>query len=118
MDKIILEQMAFFAHHGVTPEERETGQWFEVDAQMHLDTRAAAAADDLAKTVDYDLIYRQISEIILSERFCLLETLAERIAGRILSNQVVEKATIRVKKVKPPIDGKLGGVAVEITRGR
>jgi len=118
VDKIILQEMAFFAHHGVTEAERDAGQWFEVDAQIYADFKAAAAADDLGKTIDYDLVYRQISEIMLNERLCLLETLAEEIAARILSNQLVEIAIIRVKKLKPPIAGKIGGVAVEITRGR
>lgn len=118
MDKIILREMAFFAHHGVTEAERDAGQWFEVDAQIYTDFKAAAADDDLGKTVDYDLVYQQISEIMLNDRFCLLETLAEKLAARVLSNQLVEKAIIRVKKLKPPIAGKIGWAAVEITRGR
>lgn len=118
MDKIILKGMAFFAHHGVAEAEREAGQWFEVDAEIFTDLRAAAATDDLSKTVDYDGIYRQVNEIVIDNRFYLLETLAERIAARILSNQLVEKVVLRVKKLEPPIAGQIGSVAVEISRGR
>jgi len=116
MDKIILEGMSFFAHHGVTEAEREAGQPFEVDAEIFTDIRAAAAADDLSKTIDYAGIYPQIKAVVVENRFSLIETLAEEIAASVLSNQLVEKVIIRVKKVKPPIAGKLGSVAVEIVR--
>lgn len=116
MDKIILKGMSFFAHHGVTEAEREAGQPFEVDAEIFADIRAAAADDDLSKTVDYAGIYPQIKAVVIDNRFSLIETLAEEIAARILRNQVVEKVIIRVKKLKPPIAGKLDSVAVEITR--
>ena len=117
MDKIILDRMLFFAHHGVTEEEREAAQPFEVDAEIFADLKPATAADDLAKTVDYALVYALVSEIVVEERFSLIETLAEEIAARILSNQLVEKVIVRVKKLKPPIAGKINSVAVEIARG-
>lgn len=118
MDKIILDGMFFMARHGVTEEERATAQPFAVDAEIFADLKPAAADDDLNKTVDYALVYELVQEIVLEERFSLIETLAEEIAARILSNQLVEKVIVRVKKLNPPIAGKVNSAAVEISRGR
>jgi len=117
MDKIILDGMVFFAHHGVTEEEREAGQPFEVDTEIFVDLKRAAAGDDLSKTVDYAVVYALVNEVVVEERFSLIETLAEEIAARVLSNQLVEKVIVRVKKLQPPIAGKINSVAVEIARG-
>ncbi|MDP1809181.1 MAG: dihydroneopterin aldolase [Actinomycetota bacterium] len=118
MDKIILDGMLFFAHHGVTEEEKEAGQPFEVDVDIFADLKRAAADDDLNKTVDYAVVYALVNEVMVGERFSLIETLAEEIAARVLSNQLVEKVIVRVKKLKPPIAGKINSVAVELHRGR
>ena len=118
VDKIILSGMSFFAHHGVGEDERRRGQRFEIDAEIFLDIKPAAASDDIGKTVDYGLIHHQIAETVTGNTFYLLETLAETAAARILSNQLVEKVVIRVKKLEPPIAGRINSVAVEICRER
>lgn len=118
MDKIILSGMWFLAHHGVTEEERRDAQPFEIDAEILTDIKAAAENDDISLTVDYDLVYKQIREVVVENSFALIETLAEAVAAQVLSNQLVEKVIIRVRKVEPPIAGRISGTAVEINRGR
>ena len=41
-DKILLENMMFYGYHGVYEYEREQGQRFYVDVELHLDFSAAA----------------------------------------------------------------------------
>lgn len=118
LDKVILSGMVFFAHHGLTEAERAVGHTFEVDAKIYVDTAEAAAADDVTKTVDYNQVYQDIEDVIVHNRFHILETLAGALAARILTNQVVEKVVIRVKKVHPPIAGTVGYAAVEVSRKR
>jgi 7,8-dihydroneopterin aldolase/epimerase/oxygenase len=118
MDKIILKGMAFYAFHGVSEAERKVGHRFEVDVELGLDTRKAGQSDDINDTVNYQEVYRGIEEIISSRSFLLLEALAEELAGRVLSNQLVETVVLRVKKLRPPIAGIVGSAAVEISRGR
>ena len=48
MDHVALRGLKARGHHGVFPREREEGQTFIVDLVLGLDTRPAAAADDLA----------------------------------------------------------------------
>jgi dihydroneopterin aldolase len=50
-DRIELRGLRARGRHGVLPAERELGQEFVVDVVLGLDTRPAAAGDDLSRTV-------------------------------------------------------------------
>ena len=51
--RITLSNMVFYGYHGDLPEENTLGQRFMIDLVLTLDIAAAAASDDLNKTVDY-----------------------------------------------------------------
>ena len=68
-DKILIEDVRFYAHHGVTPAEQEVGTWFGVDVELGFDLASAAASDDLAATVDYGLVAARIVEVGTPEHF-------------------------------------------------
>lgn len=118
MDRIILEAMTFFAYHGLTEQERQNGQEFEVEAEIFLDLKPAGQSDDINDSVDYHKLYIQIEEIVTKNKYFLLEALAEKIAASILTNQVVEKVVIRVRKTSPPIAGQIKSSGVEVSRER
>ena len=52
-DELRIEGLRCFGHHGVFDFERREGQVFVLDLVLGLDTRPAAASDDLRDTVDY-----------------------------------------------------------------
>ena len=79
-DRIALRGVRAHAHHGVYPFERERGQMFSVDAVLEVDTRAAAAGDDLDKTVNYAELAQKLHAVLTGEPVNLLETLAQRLA--------------------------------------
>lgn len=119
-DRILLEGMVFFGHHGALPAERELGQLFVVDVEMRLDLRPAGISDDLTKTVDYGEVHRRARETVEGSPVNLIETLAERIAAAILANHSPVEA-VRVKVAKPHVrlgDTVLKGSAVEVLRHR
>lgn len=116
MDKIVLKGLSFFAYHGVLKAERELGQPFTVDLEIGLSLEKAGKSDNLNDTFNYEEAYRQTEQIILGETCSLLETLAARIADKLLSNQLVKEVKVRVKKERPPIPGKISQVYVEIER--
>jgi dihydroneopterin aldolase len=53
-----------------------------------------------------------------SRPFNLLESAADRIATVVLERFPVERVTVRLAKLLPPIDGVVASAAVEITRER
>ena len=52
-DELAIHGIECYAHHGVFDFERREGQKFVVDLVLGLDTRPAAASDDLNDTLDY-----------------------------------------------------------------
>ncbi|NTV66166.1 MAG: dihydroneopterin aldolase [Chlorobaculum sp.] len=97
----------FYARHGVHEEERRLGGRYEVDAELFFDSTAAAATDDLTKTIDYRQVYTIISEVMTAgEPAALIETLASGAATRLMQELViVEKVTVRVRKRVVPLGG-------------
>jgi dihydroneopterin aldolase len=117
-DRISLRGLRAFGRHGVLPHERADGQIFIVDAVLRLDTRPAAAADDLGLTVDYGALAATLAEIISGEPVALIETLADRLAAACLANDKVSQAEITVHKPDAPVGLPLSDVAVTICRSR
>ena len=119
-DRILLQGMIFNGYHGTLAAERDLGQPFVVDIDLHCDLRAAGLADDLTQTVDYSEVYRQARAIVEGQPVSLTETLAERIAAAVLDqHSLVERVRVRVAKPNVRLDGGvLAGSAVEIVRHR
>jgi dihydroneopterin aldolase len=108
--------MQFYGRHGVNPEEQALGQRFEVDVTLQLDTRPAALADDLQRTINYAQVYKVVKRIVEDECFNLIETIAETIATHIGRQFTPQRVQVCVRKPHAPIKGVLDYVAVEIER--
>ena len=115
-DRITLRGLHAHAHHGVYPFERERGQLFVVDAVLELDTRAAAAGDDLDKTVNYADLAHQLHAVLMGEPVNLLQTLAQRLAAVCLADQLVDAVEITVHKPQAELGVPFDDVAVSIRR--
>ncbi|MCB0514887.1 MAG: dihydroneopterin aldolase [Chitinophagales bacterium] len=114
MALIAVEKMVFYAYHGVHSYEKESGGFFEIDVYVHAECVLAAQNDDISETVDYEKIYR-----ICKEEMTIKVNLLEHIAWRILQrvekiSEKIEKVKVRVSKLNPPIEGKVGRTFVEI----
>ncbi|MFJ5999543.1 dihydroneopterin aldolase [Streptomyces sp. NPDC092370] len=118
MDRVALRGLKARGHHGVFPKEREEGQTFIVDLVLVLDTRPAAADDDLAKTVHYGIVAEEVVAAVQGEPVDLVETLAERIAQVCLKHEVVQEVEVCVHKPDAPITVPFDDVTVTITRSR
>ena len=112
-----MEGMAFFGRHGVFPAERELGARFTVDVELEGDLREAARSDRLEDTINYARAYELVREVVEGEPCHLLESVAERIAGRLLQLPKVGRATVRVHK-RPPLEGEFRSFGVEVVRER
>jgi len=118
-DRIVLAGMVFLARHGVNEWEKVEEQRFEVDVELGVDTQAAAATDDLAKTIDYRGVYEATRRVVEDTTVELIESLADAIAREILAaNTGVEEVVVRVRKPDVDLGGPLDYAGVEIRRGR
>ncbi|MGH2468280.1 MAG: dihydroneopterin aldolase [Candidatus Limnocylindrales bacterium] len=117
-DRIVLQRMRFSGRHGLTPEERLQPQPFEVDVELATNLQPAGVDDDLDLTVDYGRVFEVCRELVEATNFKLLEAIAEGIAHELLREFPVSEVTVRVRKMKPPIPGRLDWAGVEIRRTR
>jgi dihydroneopterin aldolase len=117
-DKILIQGLEVFGHHGVNETEREQGQHFLVDLEVGLNLAEAGRTDHLEATLNYSPLIKEVQRIVSGPPFLLLEALAERIASAVLDDPRVARVLVRVTKPAPPIAAHLKGVAVEIERGR
>ena len=115
-DRLVIERLEFQGYCGVTETERTTPQPMAIDLELAFDMTAAAAQDDLARTVDYTKVSERVIAVAQSNQFHLLETLAERLAGAILAEFPVSEVDLWVRKLKPPVKGVRESVGVKITR--
>ena len=117
MDRILLEGMSFQGRHGVRPAERERPQEFKVDVEVDSDLSEAAKSDRIEDTVDYRQVRAITKEVIEGESQKLLETLAARIADRVLQLPRVGGVSVRISK-RPESMQPIVAAAVRINRTR
>jgi 7,8-dihydroneopterin aldolase/epimerase/oxygenase len=118
-DRISLLGLRAFGRHGVLDHERRDGQEFVVDAVLWVDTRQAAATDDLSLTIDYGTVAGQLAAVVSGEPVALIETLADRLAATCLSaHEAVREVEITVHKPHAPLVQSVRDVTVTIRRSR
>ncbi len=110
---IRLQNMMFYGYHGASAAEQETGRRFEVDVELHSDLSPAAKSDRLRDTVNYTTIYDLVADVVLNNKFRLLETIAARLTRDILAKFELDRVIVRVRKKIPPIPGNLDHIEVE-----
>ena len=79
---------------------------------------AAASTDDLAQTVDYSTLARQVAAIVSGPPVDLLETLAVRLADACLAHAGVTAVEIAVHKPQAPLGLPFDDVVVRVRRTR
>lgn len=118
MGKIKLKNIRIFAYHGCLDEEGKIGSDYRVDLSVKGDLSNSAKTDSLNDTIDYVHLNRIVKQE-MAIRSKLLETVAERILTRIFEEIIlVQKATVDVSKINPPIGGNVAMVTVRRSKSR
>ncbi|WP_106210180.1 dihydroneopterin aldolase [Kineococcus rhizosphaerae] len=119
LDRIVLRGLSARGRHGVLDPERALGQRFGLDVALHLDTREAAAGDDLTATVNYGTLAQQLEQVLAGDPVDLLETLAQRVADTCLAaSGRVEAVDVVVHKPQAPVPVPFDDVELVIRRTR
>jgi dihydroneopterin aldolase len=117
-DRIDLTGIKVWARHGVRPDEKKADQLFVVDVTVYSDTTEAAASDDLNDTVDYGSLAQSVHDLVASESHNLIETVADRVATRVLEDPKVGRVIVTVHKPQAPMLVEVGDVSVTVDRSR
>ena len=97
-DQIFIRGQRVSCHIGVPDEERSEPQELLIHTTVCPRTPSELIDDDLTKTIDYHAISIRIREIAASHPRRLIETLAEDLAGMVLSEFPVGVVTIEIEK--------------------
>ena len=116
--KIYLDEMRFYAYHGVMEQERLVGGEYSVSLAVEADLTEAVRTDDVADTVNYAALY----EVVKNE-MAVPSKLLEHVAGRIGRHALdmferITTLTIRVTKLNPPMGADCKGASVELVMTR
>ena len=106
--------MEFYAYHGHFEEEQKIGTWFSLDLTMEVDTSKAELTDELEDTVDYSAVYQ-----VVKEQMMIPSKLLEHVGRRILNTikerfSDVKNAQLKIRKMNPPLGGKMSFVSLEL----
>lgn len=111
---IEINRLKIYAYHGILPQERVCGNFFEVDVRLRYPLIRAAQSDNVSGTVNY----AQAIEIIQAETShpaALIEHAAWRIWRALMRKwPAIEGGMVRVAKLTPPLSAELDSVAVKI----
>jgi dihydroneopterin aldolase len=98
MDTIFLRDLRIRTIVGIWEWERRMPQVVSLDLDMATDIRKAAGSDHIDDTLDYKAVTRRIKSFVADSRFNLIETMAEQIAGIILTEFGVPWVRVAVHK--------------------
>lgn len=114
--RLALNNIEYYAYHGVLSEERRNGARYQVDCEVEYDATRAVVSDDLSDALNYEEILFRINENMNGEPYDLIETLCYDIATSIIESfDKVNLVTVRVRKLHVPLQQVLDYVEAEIT---
>lgn len=111
---IYLENLRFYARHGVGEQERLAGNRYEITLKIGYPFQRAMQTDRLEDTLNYAAVY----ELIAAE-MQVPSALLEHVAGRIVTRlrerfPEIASLDLKLSKLNPPISGEIPAVAVRV----
>jgi FolB domain-containing protein len=101
---------------GVNAAERVREQPLIVTASLRRDFGPAAAAEDLAATLDYALVAQAIRDFVRQGRFHLLETLVRRLAEHLAQRFGLQELELHVRKPLAIAESDGAAVSLKLTQ--
>lgn len=119
MDRIHIEKLTVFAHHGYFDEEARLGQKFQVTLDLYQDLQPAGTDDAIGSTTNYGEVCQSVDQFMRENRFDLIETCAEGLASHILNAfPGVRALDVTIHKPWAPVGLPVEDLSVTIHRAR
>lgn len=115
MDIVFIEELTVITTIGVYEWEQSIRQKLVFDIEMGWDNRQAAASDDVTDCLSYADVSDAVIQHVESNRFALVERVAEEISEILL--QRFNSPWVRIKVSKPGAVAHANRVGVIIERG-
>ena len=115
-DTIFLSDLKVETTIGIWDWERKIKQTVVIDLEMAADIARAASTDSIEDTLNYKAVAKMVQQFVAESEFQLVETMAERIAEKILDDFGI--AWVQVQVAKPGAIRGARSVGVRIRRSR
>ena len=115
-DSIFINNLKITTTVGVNTWEQKIAQELLLDLEIITSLKSASNSDSLSDTIDYSNLSHAISNLCLTEKNYLIESLAEKIAKFILDNYLIKAVNVTLKK--PSALANANTVGVKIARSK
>jgi len=119
LTKLTIKNATYYGYHGVAAAEKALGGRYQIDIELWYNAEAAVNTDDISYALNYQDVLYSVSDIMQNENFNLIEALANEILIVLFDKfAIVEKATIKIRKLNAPVNQYLDFIEVERTLDR
>ena len=110
---VFIRDLVIPALIGVHKHEKDGQQNIRINLDMEVPEAESSIKDRLSDVVCYEEIVDGIREIVNTGHINLVETLAEKIAARILTDQRIERVRVKIEKLDIFADASSVGIEIE-----
>lgn len=113
MDTIYIRELRLETTIGIATWEQRIKQTIILDLELGTDIRKSAESQQITDTVDYQQVARCLQEHIDTQKFLLIETLAEQVAKWVLEKFPITWLKLRLSKPGVIANAKDVGIIIE-----
>lgn len=84
---------------GIYEWEQKVNRDITVNVAIELQNNDVLSSDNIEDTIDYDKIVSFIKDLAKNRRFKLVETMAQEIANKIISDKKVKECIVEIDKI-------------------
>ncbi|WP_321481343.1 dihydroneopterin aldolase [uncultured Bacteroides sp.] len=111
---IFLENLVFYAYHGVLPQERTVGNTFIINLSVKGDFLKAIETDQIEDSISYADIYE-----VVKQEMNIPSKLLEHACGRIVKALFrefpsIEEIRLKLSKNNPPMGADIDSAGIEM----
>lgn len=117
-DRVLIPQIPLQARVGCRAAERSAAQPILVDLELLTDLESAGRADILEQAVDYVAVRATAEQVATERPYRLIESIAVRMARRLLDTFPAEEVRVRVMKPGALTAYGVPWAGVEVVRSR
>jgi len=114
---VFVRDLSLIAMVGIYENEKRYPQRILVNIDCAVQEHGGALEDDIRNVVSYEKVVKNVKSIVQDGHVNLLETLAEKIADKILKNRSIKRIRVRVEKLDIIPEASSVGIEIERTRG-
>ena len=118
MDIVFIRQLRLPAWIGLYRHEKIAPQTIEIDLEIDLPGDAVVRTGRVGDTIDDGVVAERIRALLAKERFGLVESLAERIAGLLMEDFKSPHVKVGIAKLGALRDAQRVGVTIERPKSR